>query len=39
MFHANAHSPTLVTFMSLVKWLDADAAKKLSADIGMPMPA
>lgn len=39
MFHANAHSPTLVNFMSLVKWLDADAAKKLSADIGMPMPA
>jgi len=36
MFHANAHSPTLGNFMSLVKWVDADAAKKLSADIGMP---
>jgi hypothetical protein len=39
MFHANANSPTLVNFMALVKWLDADAAKKLSADIGMPAPA
>ena len=39
MFHANAHSPTLVNFMSLVKWVDADAAKKLSADIGMPATA
>jgi hypothetical protein len=39
MFHANAHSPTLVNFMSLVKWVDADAAKKLSADIGMPAAA
>jgi len=36
MFHANAHSPTLVNFIALVKWVDADAAKKLSADIGMP---
>ena len=39
MFHANAHSPTLVNFMSLVKWVDADAEKKLSADIGMPATA
>lgn len=39
MFRANAHSPTLVNFMALVKWLDADAAKKLSAEIGMPRPA
>ena len=37
MFHANAHSPTLVNFMALVKWLDAAAANKLSADIGMPV--
>ncbi len=39
MFHANAHSPTLVNFMALVKWLDAESAKKLCADIGMPLPA
>jgi hypothetical protein len=39
MFRANAQSPTLVNFMALVKWLDADAAKKLSADVGMPLPA
>lgn len=36
LFHANAHSPTLVNFMALVNWVDAGAAKKLSADIGMP---
>jgi len=36
MYHANAQSPTLVNFMALVKWLNADAAQKLGADIGMP---
>lgn len=35
MFQANAHSPTLLNFMALVKWLDAGAAQKLSADLGM----
>jgi len=36
MFKANATSPTLVNFLALVKWVDADAAKKICADIGMP---
>ena len=35
MFKANPESPTLVNFMALVKWVDTDAAHKLSADIGM----
>ena len=39
LFHANAHSHTLVNFLSLVKWVDAAAAKKLSGDIGMPATA
>lgn len=39
MFRANAQSPTLTNFVSLVKWVDASAANKLSADIGMPAPA
>ncbi len=36
MFKANANSPTLVNFVSLVKWVDASAGAKLGADIGMP---
>lgn len=39
MFRANPHSPTLLNFVALVKWIDPAAASKLSADIGMPMPA
>lgn len=35
MFKANPESPTLVNFMALVKWVDLDAANKLSNDIGM----
>ena len=35
MFKANPESPTLVNFMALVRWVDAEAANKLSADIGM----
>jgi len=35
MFKANPASPTLLNFMTLVKWVDPDAAKKLGADIGM----
>lgn len=35
MFRANANSPTLVNFMSLVKWVDANAAGKLGTDVGM----
>lgn len=39
MFKANATSPTLVNFMALVKWVDGEAAKKISTDIGMPAAA
>jgi hypothetical protein len=35
MFKAKPDSPTLVNFVSLVRWVDAAAAAKLSADIGM----
>jgi hypothetical protein len=38
MFHANAHSPTLLNFMALVRWASPEAADKISADIGMPAP-
>ena len=36
MFKAKPDSPTLLNFMALVKWVDPDAANKLSHDIGMP---
>jgi hypothetical protein len=39
MYKANPESPTLVNFMALVKWVDTDAANKISADIGMLAPA
>lgn len=39
MFKANPNSPTLVNFIALVKWVDGEAANKLSADIGMLAPA
>jgi hypothetical protein len=39
MFKANPHSPTLVNFLALVKWVDSAAADKLSMDIGMAVPA
>ncbi len=35
MFKAKPDSPTLLNFVSLVRWVDAAAADKLSADIGM----
>ncbi|MEY4386326.1 MAG: hypothetical protein RLY20_1609 [Verrucomicrobiota bacterium] len=35
MFKAKPDSPTLVNFISLVRWVDAHAADKISADIGM----
>jgi hypothetical protein len=35
MFRANPHSPTLLSFVELVRWVDGGAADKLSADIGM----
>jgi len=36
MFKAKPDSPTLLNFVALVKWVDADAARKISADIGLP---
>jgi hypothetical protein len=39
MFKANPNSPTLVNFMALVRWVDGDAANKLTADVGMLQPA
>jgi hypothetical protein len=39
MFRANPSSPTLLNFVALVKWLDQEAANKISADIGMPVAA
>ncbi len=35
MFKVNPESPTLINFLALVKWVDADAANKLNSDIGM----
>jgi hypothetical protein len=39
MHKANPHSPTLLNFLALVKWLDPEAAHKLNADIGMEVAA
>ena len=36
MFKAKPDSPTLVNFVTLVRWADAASADKLAADIGMP---
>jgi hypothetical protein len=38
MFHAKPDSPTLLNFVTLVKWASPDAAIRLCADVGMPMP-
>jgi hypothetical protein len=38
MFKANPNSPTLLNFLALVKWVDSEAADKLSRDIGMQVP-
>ncbi len=39
MFKAKPDSPTLLNFISLVKWVDTGAAQKLSVDIGLPATA
>ncbi len=36
MFKAKADSPTLLNFIALVKWVDAESATRLSRDIGLP---
>ena len=35
MFKAKADSPTLLNFVALVKWVDAESASRLSRDIGL----
>jgi hypothetical protein len=37
MFHAKPDSPTLLTFIALVRWADPDGAQKLCHDVGMPL--
>lgn len=39
MFHAKPDNPTLLTFIALVRWANPEAANKLCADVGMPVPA
>jgi hypothetical protein len=39
MHKANPNSPTLLNFLALVKWVDAEAANKLNTDVGMAMAA
>jgi hypothetical protein len=39
MFRAKPDSPTLVNFLALVKWVDPEAEKRLSQDIGLPVHA
>jgi len=39
MHKANPHSPTLLNFIALVKWVDAEASNKLSVDVGLPVAA
>jgi hypothetical protein len=39
MFAANPNSPTLTSFMAMVKWAEAEAVDKISADVGMPVNA
>jgi hypothetical protein len=38
MFVANPNSPTLLNFLALVKWVDSEAANKVTADVGMQVP-
>jgi hypothetical protein len=38
MHKAKPDSPTLLNFVALVKWISPEAAGKLCADVGMPMP-
>ena len=39
MFRAKPDSPTLLNFLALVKWVDPEAEKRLSQDIGLPVHA
>jgi hypothetical protein len=39
MFRAKPDSPTLLNFTALVRWVDPEAANRISADLGMAVPA
>ena len=39
MFRAKPDSSTLLNFVALVRWASPEAANKLCADVGMPVPA
>jgi hypothetical protein len=39
MFKVKPDSPTLINFLNLLKWVDAEAEKKVRADIGIHAPA
>jgi hypothetical protein len=39
MFRAKPDSPTLLNFTALVRWVDPEAANRISADVGMAVPA
>jgi hypothetical protein len=39
LFKVKPDSPTLVNFLNLLKWVDAEAEKKMAADIGIHVPA
>jgi hypothetical protein len=39
MFAAKPDSPTLVNFLALVRWVDAEAANRIAHDIGMAVAA
>jgi hypothetical protein len=39
MYQAKPDSPTLVSFLALVKWVNPEAAERMSKDIGMTVPA
>ena len=39
MFHAKPDSPTLLNFVTLVKWACPEAATRLCTDVGMPEPS
>lgn len=39
LFKANPGSSTLLNFLALVKWVDVEAANKISNDVGMPHAA
>ena len=38
LHHANPNSPTLLTFLTLVRWISPEAAQRICADGGIPLP-